>query len=92
MDDLGRDKVTFARNGFAERAQNTQRVPVRSPIGTPHNRCVGNVLTEEGGEMRTIVGEFGLVSGLRAVRAGLLGVRGAHRDVKGSIGVAQGGC
>ena len=72
------DKVTFARNGFAERAQNSQRV-------TPHDRGVGNVLAEEGGE-----GDFGLVSGLRAVGTSLLSVRGADRDVKGSVGVAQG--
>ena len=74
IDDLGRDKVTFATNGFAERV-----------------RGVGNVLTEEGGEVPAIVGEFDLMSGLRAVRAGLPSVRGANRDVKGSVGVAQGG-
>ena len=34
VDNLGRDKVTFARDGFAERAQNSQRVSMRSPIGT----------------------------------------------------------
>ena len=40
--------------------------------------------------MRTTVREFGLVSGLRAVGAGLLSVWGADRDVKGCVGVAQG--
>ena len=35
--------------------------------------------------------KFGLVSGLRAVGAGLLSVLGAGRDIKGSIGVAHGG-
>ena len=32
-DDFGRGNVAFARDGFAERAQNGQRVRVRSPIG-----------------------------------------------------------
>ena len=41
--------------------------------------------------MRAIMREFGLVSGLRAVRAGLLGVRGTDRDVRGNAAVAQGG-
>ena len=39
---------------------------------------------------RAIVRTFGLVSGLRAVEASLLSVRGADRDVKGCVGVAQG--
>ena len=77
IDNLGRDKVTFARNGFAERAQNSQRVSVRSPTGTPHDRCVGNVLTEEGGKVWARVREFGLMSGLRAVGASMLSVWGA---------------
>ena len=34
-DDFGRGNVAFARYGFAERAQNGQRVGVRSPIGAP---------------------------------------------------------
>ena len=76
IDNIGKDKGTFARNGFAERAQNSQRVSVRSPTGTPHDRGVGNVVTEEGRKVRAIIREFGLVSGLRAVRAGLLSVRG----------------
>ena len=42
IDNLGRDKVTFARNGVAERAQKSQRVAVRSPIGTPHDRGATN--------------------------------------------------
>ena len=37
--------------------------------------------------MRTIIREFSLVSGLRAVGAGLLSVRGTDRDVKGGVGV-----
>ena len=46
------------------RAQNSQRVSMRSPTGTPHDRGVGNVLAEEGGEVWAMVGEFALVSGL----------------------------
>ena len=38
-----------------------------------------------------IAREFGLESCLRAVGAGLLGVRATDRDVKGGVGVAQGG-
>ena len=37
--DFSRGNVAFARDGFADRAQNGQRVLVRSPIGTP--RCAG---------------------------------------------------
>ena len=40
--------------------------------------------------MRVIIREFGFVSGLRAVGAGVLGVRRADGDVKGSVGVAHG--
>ena len=40
--------------------------------------------------MRAIMREFGLVSGLRAVRAGLLGVRRADGNVKGSARVLLG--
>ena len=36
-DNLGRSNVAFARNGFAERAQNGQRVGVRSPVSAPDN-------------------------------------------------------
>ena len=85
-DNLDRDKVTFERNEIAERAQNGQRVSVRSPVGAPHDRGVGDVLTEEGGKVWATVCEFGLVSGLRAVGASLLSVRGTDRDVKGGVG------
>ena len=85
IDNLGRDKVTFARNECAETAQNCERVSMRSPTGTPHDRGAGKVLTE------ATVREFALVFSLRAVGAGLLGVRGAGRDVKGCVGVAQNG-
>ena len=40
--------------------------------------------------MRAVVREFGLVSGLRAVGASLLRVRGTDRDVKGGVRFAQG--
>ena len=50
-DDFGRGDVAFARGGFAERAQNGQRVRVRSPIGTPHDRGVGDVLAKEGSQV-----------------------------------------
>ena len=66
-----------------------QRVSVRSLIGTPHDRGVGNVLTEEGRKVWAVVCGFGVVSGLRAVGASLLGVRGTDRDVKGGVGGAQ---
>ena len=67
IDDFSRDKVAFARDGFIERAQNGQRVSVRSPVGAPHDWGVGDVLTEEGGKVWATVCTFGLVSGLRAV-------------------------
>ena len=63
------DKVAFAHDGLTERVHNGQR---RSPIGTPHNRGVGDVLAEEGGKVWDTVGEFGFVSGLRAVNTSLL--------------------
>ena len=52
--DFSRGNVASARDGFAERAQNGQRVRVRSPIGTPHDRGVGDVLTEEGSQVGAI--------------------------------------
>ena len=82
QDNLGRNKVTFARNGFA-------RVSMRSPQGTPHGRGAGDVLAEERGKVWATKDEFGLVSGLRAIGTSLLSVRGADRDVKGGVGVAQ---
>ena len=78
IDNLSRDKVAFARDGFTERVQNGQCVSVRSPVGAPHDRGVEDLLTEEGGKVWAIVRKFGLVSSLRAVGAGLLGVRGAR--------------
>ena len=53
-DDFSRGDVAFARDGFTERAQNGQRVSVRSPVGTPHDRDVRHVVTEEGGEVWAI--------------------------------------
>ena len=88
-DNLSGDKDAFTRDGFAGRGQNCHRVSMRSPTGTPHNRCVGDVLAEEGRKVWAMVGEFGLVSGLCAVGTSLLCVRGADRDVEGGAGVAQ---
>ena len=66
-------------------------VSVRSPIGAPHDRVVGNVLAKKRGEVRAVMGEFGLVPGLRAIRASLLSVRGANGDAEGGVGVTKGG-
>ena len=46
-DNLGRSDVAFARNGFAEGAQNGQRVGMRSPVGAPDNWAVRDVLTKK---------------------------------------------
>ena len=43
------------------------------------------------GKVRAIVSRFGLEPGLSAVWASLLCVRGADRDVQGSVRVAEGG-
>ena len=59
-DDLGRSDVAFARNGFAERAQNGQRVGVRSPVGAPDNWGVRDVLAKKGGQVGAIMLKFGL--------------------------------
>ena len=75
IDNLGRDKVAFARDGFTERAQKSKHVSMRSPMGTPHNRGVGSVLAEERGKVWAMVGEFGLLSGLQSVGTSLLSVR-----------------
>ena len=88
--DLRRDEIAFARDGFTERAQNGHSVPVGSPIGAPNDRGVGNVLSEEGGKVWAVVGQFSLEPGLRAVRASLLCVRRADRDVRGGVRVAKG--
>ena len=48
-DNLRGDIVAFARDRFTERAKNGQRVSVRSPVGVPDNRGVGNVLAEKRG-------------------------------------------
>ena len=67
--DFSRCNVAFARDGFVERSQNGQRVRARSPIGTPHDRGVGDVLTEEGSQVGGIVFKFGLHPGQGAVGA-----------------------
>ena len=89
-DNLGRGDVAFARNGFAEGAQNGQRVGVRSPVGAPDNWAVRDVLTKERVEVGPIVLEFGLNPGQCAVGTSLTSVRGADGDIQGSVGVAQG--
>ena len=73
-DNLSRSNVAFARDGFAKRAQNGQRVGVRSPIGTPHDRGVGDILTKKSSQVRATVFKFGLDPGLRAVNTSLRGV------------------
>ena len=88
--DFSRGNVAFARDGFAERAQNGQRVRVRSPRGTPHDRGVGDVLTEEGSKVGAIVFEFGLHPGLGAVGASLQSVWRADGHVQCGAGVTQG--
>ena len=40
-DNLGGDKLAFARDRFTERVQNGQRVSVRSPVGGEERGCVG---------------------------------------------------
>ena len=87
---LAETKLRLRAMDLLRERKNSQRISVRSPTGTPHNRGAGNMLTEEGGKVWAVVRKFGLVSGLRAVGASLLRVRGADRDVKGSVGVAQG--
>ena len=79
-----------AMDWFSERAQNGHSVPVESPIGDPNDRGVGNVLSEEGGKVWAVVGQFSLEPGLRAVRASLLCVRRADRDVRGGVRIAKG--
>ena len=89
-DNLGRGDVAFARNGFAEGAQNGQRVRVRSPVGAPDNWAVRDVLTKERVQVGPIVLVFGLNPGKGAVSTSLTSVRGADGDIQGSVGVAQG--
>ena len=89
-DNLGRSDVAFARNGFAEGAQNGQRVRMRSPVGAPDNWGVRDVLAKKRVQMGPIVLKFGLDPGLSAVCASLRCVRGADGDIQGSVGVAQG--
>ena len=56
--DLSRDDVAFPRDGFAERAQNGQRVSVRSPTCTPDDRGCKKC---SDGEKRRCVGRSGQV-------------------------------
>ena len=75
---------------FIVSKKKSQHVSMRPPTSTPHDRGVGDFLEEEGRKVWAIMGEFGLVSGLGAVSASLLGVREANGYVKGGVGVAQG--
>ena len=88
-DNLGRSNVAFARNGFAERAQNGQRVGMRSPVGAPDNWGIRDVLAKKRVQMGSIVLKFGLDPGLSAVNTSLRGMRGADGDIQGSVSVAQ---
>ena len=51
----------------------------------------GNVLAEKRGDVWAVIGKFGFTPSLCSVRPGLLGVRRADRNVKGSARVAKGG-
>ena len=88
--DFTRSNVAFARAGFAERAQNGQRVGRRSPIGAPHDRGVGDVLTEEGGQVGAVMCQLGLHPGLIAVSASLQGMRRADGHIQRRVGITQG--
>ena len=77
-DNLSRSNVAFARNGFAERAQNGQRVGMRSPVGAPDNWGIRDVLAEKSVQVGSIVLKFGLDPGLSAINTSLGGVRGAN--------------
>ena len=89
-DDFGRGNVAFARDGFAERAQNGQRVGVRSPVGTPNDWGVGDVLAKESSQVRAVTLQLGRHPGLRAVSASLQSVRRTDGHVERRVGVAQG--
>ena len=88
-DNLSRSDVAFARDGFAERAQNGQRVGVRSPVGAPDDWGIRDVLAKKSGQVEAIMPKFGLDPGLSAVNTSLGGVRGANGDIQGSASVAQ---
>ena len=88
-DNLSRSNVAFGRYGFAERAQNGQRVGMRSPVGAPDHWAVRDVLAEKSVQMGSIVLEFGLDPGLSAVNTSLRGVRGANGDIQSTVSVAQ---
>ena len=89
-DNFGRGNVAFARDGFAERAQNGQRVGVRSPVGAPNDWGVGDVLAKESSQVRAVTLQLGRHPGLRAVSASLQSVRRTDGHVERRVGVAQG--
>ena len=88
-DNLGRSDVAFARNRFAEGAQNGQRVRMRSPVGAPDNWGVRDVLAKKRVQVGPIVQKFGLDLRLSAVSSSLRRVRGTDGDIQGSVGVAE---
>ena len=89
-DNLGRSDVAFARNRFAEGAQNGQRVRMRSPVGAPDNWGVRDVLAKKRVQVGPIVQKFGLDLRLSAVSSSLRRMRGTDGNIQGSVGVAQG--
>ena len=80
-DDFGRGNVAFARDGFAERAQNGQRVGVRSPVGAPNDWGVGD-LAKESSQVRAVTLQLGRHPGLCAVSASLQSVRSTDGHVE----------
>ena len=88
-DRLLRGNVTPARDAPAESAQDGQRVGLESGIGAPDDGDVVDVLGVEGVAVRAIIGDLVSYHGLGAVKASILGVRGADGDVQGSEGVAK---
>ena len=57
--DLSRDEIAFARDGFTERAQRSM---------CADHRGVGDILSEEGWEVWAVVVKFGRAPGLGAAR------------------------
>ena len=66
--ELSKHEVAFARDGCAGRARNGQCVLVRSPTGAPHDRGMGDVLSEEGWKVWAIMIKFAASTGLLGVR------------------------
>ena len=60
---------------------------MRPAVGTPDNGCVVNVLTAQGGHVRSTVRQLGVHHGLRAVQARSVGVRRTKGDIQRREGV-----